>query len=104
MSATPAKPARRIMKWSASVFFIGCWLVPVIPVNYELHPLWSFVSEFINRLRGGHFFAATGYAVLLICLACAAFLLSVSLGWLVERAAQFVRRKQPEKSDDEIAA
>ena len=97
MSATPTKSDRRILKWSASVFFIACWLVPVIPVNYELQPLWRYISEFIGQLRDGYFFGAAGYAVLLILLASIAFLLSMFLGWLVERGVQFFRRTQTGK-------
>ena len=104
MSATPTKKDHRVLKWSASVFFIACWLVPVIPRNYELYPLWPYITEFIGQLRDGYLFGAAGYAVLLILLASIAFLLSVSLGWLVERSLQFVRRKQPEKNDDEFTA
>lgn len=94
MSATPTKRDRRILKWSASVFFITCWFIPVIPVNYELQPLWSYISEFIGRLREGYFFAATGYAVLLIFLASVVFLLSVTLGWLVESVILLLRHEK----------
>jgi hypothetical protein len=104
MTATPTKKDHRLLKWSASVFFIACWLVPVFPRNYELQPLWPYITEFIGQLRNGYLFGAAGYAVLLILFASIAFLLSVSLGWLVARSVQFVRRKQPEDSDDEITA
>jgi ABC-type uncharacterized transport system YnjBCD permease subunit len=97
MSDTPIKADHRILKWSASVLFIACWLVPVIPVNYKLQPLWPYISEFIGQLRAGYFFGAAGYAVLLILLASITFLLSVSLGWLVERGVRLFRRGQPEK-------
>src|SRR5437773_11207813 len=105
MSATPSKLDRRILMWSAAVFFIASWLAPVIPVNYSLEPLWSYISEFVRCIREGYYFTATGYCVLLIFLACVTFLLSTSLGWLVQRVILFVRGRPPEKKDDhEISA
>src|SRR4051812_9595151 len=105
VSTTPVKPNRRILKWSASVFFIASWLVPVIPVNYSFEPLSSYISEFIRCLRAGYFFTATGYFLLLVVLACITFLLAVSLGWLVQRVMLFARPVQAkQKDDDEIAS
>jgi hypothetical protein len=77
MSATPIKKDHRVLKWSASSFFLAFWLVPVIPRNYELYPLWPYITEFIGQLRHGYLFGAAGYAVLLILFASIAFLLRI---------------------------
>ena len=100
MSATPSKKERRILKWSAAAVFLACWVVPVIPVNYEFQPLSAQISEFLRCLREGYYFTATGYALLLIFIASIAFLLSVSLGFGVERAVRFFQR--PKKDDREV--
>jgi len=104
MSTTSSKPDRRIVKWSASVFFIASWLVPVIPVNYRFEPLWSYIAEFVRCLREGYFTTATAYFLLLIVLGCITFLLSISLGWLVQRAILFLRPAQTKKKDEHETA
>ena len=103
MNTTPLKPDRRILKWSAAVFFVALWLVPIIPVNNGWGPLCFYIGVFIGRLVEGYFFAAAGYCVVLILFASVTFLVSVTLGWLVERAILFVRARR-KKDDHEIAA
>ena len=95
MSAPKPKPRRPILKWSASVFFIVLWLIPIIPVDNGWGPLCFFIGVFIGRLRDGYFFAATGYFVVLMLFASVTFLVSVTLGWLVERAILLRRNRRP---------
>src|SRR5437764_12401335 len=95
---TPKKPKRRILWCSTLISFVAAWVVPLYPVNNSWQPLYSRSAEIFHRLAEGYFFAAAGYCVEAMLFAAVIFLISVTLGWLVEPLLLFVRSRT--KKDD----
>ena len=97
------KTKRQVLWWSTLIFFVSCWVVPLRPVNGEWEPWYSYFSSFFERLADRDLFDLAGMAVIAAFLAAPAFLVAVTLGWLVERAVLFARSRA-KRDDHDIAA
>jgi hypothetical protein len=98
-----AKTKRPVLWWSTLIFFVTCWVIPIRPVNGEWEPMYSYFSGFFDRPTDRDLFDFAGLGVMVAFIAAPAFLVAVTLGWLVERAVLFVRSRG-KRGDHDIAA
>ena len=97
------KTKRPVLWWSTLIFFVACWVIPLCPVNGEWEPVYDYFSWFFKRPADRDLFDFAGLGVMVAFFAALAFLVAVTLGWLVERAVLFIQSKAKRDDHDIVA-